>query len=158
MIQLVPMTAAEYQVYLQRVVGEYAAEHVKAGRWQSDEALERSAEEFRQLLPEGVATQDNYLYCLTDEALAVKVGILWLAHLRRGTQAIMFIYDIEIDEHYRRKGYGELAMLAAEERARALGLDTIALHVFGFNHAARALYEKLGYEITNIQMAKRLTP
>jgi hypothetical protein len=29
--------------------------------------------------------------------------------------------------------------------------------VFGFNHGARALYEKLGYEITNLKMAKKLT-
>ena len=36
------------------------------------------------------------------------------------------------------------------------GLETLALHVFGHNPGARALYEKLGYEITNINMAKHL--
>ena len=44
-----------------------------------------------------------------------------------------------IDEAHRRQGYGEQAMLAAEVQAKALGYDTIALHVFGHNHAARAL-------------------
>jgi ribosomal protein S18 acetylase RimI-like enzyme len=157
MIQLVPMTEAEYQTYLAAMIREYADDHIQAGRWQPDEALERAAEEFRQYLPEGVATTDNYLYCLKDEALGMKVGILWLARIKRGVQPIMFIYDIAIDEPQRRKGYGEQAMRAAEERAKALGLDTIALHVFGHNHAARALYEKLGYQITNINMAKKLT-
>ena len=83
--------------------------------------------------------------------------MIWLARIMQGAKPIMFIYDFRIDEAHRRKGYGEQAMLAAEVQAKALGYDTIALHVFGHNHAARALYEKLGYEITNINMAKKLT-
>ena len=87
----------------------------------------------------------------------MKVGIIWLARILQGTKPLMFIYDFQIDEPYRRKGYGEQTLQAAEEKTKALGLDTIALHVFGFNRGARALYEKLGYEITNINMAKKLT-
>jgi len=83
--------------------------------------------------------------------------MIWLGRIMQGTKPAMFIYDFVIDEAHRRKGYGEQAMLAAEVQATALGYDTIALHVFGHNHAARALYEKLGYEITNINMAKKLT-
>ncbi len=83
--------------------------------------------------------------------------MIWLGRIMQGTKPAMFIYDFVIDEAHRRKGYGEQAKLAAEVQARALGYDTIALHVFGHNHAARALYEKLGYEITNINMAKKLT-
>ncbi len=150
------MTMAEYQPYLDVSVRNYADEKVRAGNWQPEEALERSAKEFQQLLPDGVATKDNYLYNIEDEALG-KVGMIWLARLMLGTQPVMFIYDFVIDEPHRRKGYGEQAMLAAEVQAKALGYDTIALHVFGHNHAARALYEKLGYEITNINMAKKLT-
>jgi len=112
---------------------------------------------FRKYLPDGVATQDNYLYDIEDEALGITVGMIWLARLMQGTKPVMFIYDFRIDEAHRRKGYGEQALLAAEVQAKALGYDTIALHVFGHNHAARALYEKLGYEITNINMAKKST-
>lgn len=157
MVRLVPMTAAEYQPYLDMSVREYAEEKVQAGNWQPEEALERSAKEFQQLLPEGVATRDQYLYTIEDATLGKKVGMIWLARLMQGTKPVMFIYDFRIDETHRRKGYGEQAMLAAEVQAKALGYDTIALHVFGFNHAARALYEKLGYQITNINMAKKLT-
>jgi|WetSurMetagenome_2_1015567.scaffolds.fasta_scaffold788665_2 ribosomal protein S18 acetylase RimI-like enzyme len=157
MVRLVPMTATEYQPYLDMSVREYAEEKVQAGNWQPEEALERSAQEFHKYLPDGVATKDNYLYDIVDETLGVRVGLIWLARMMQGTKPIMFIYDFRIDEAQRRKGYGEQAMLAAEVQAKALGYDTIALHVFGFNHAARALYEKLGYEITNINMAKKLT-
>jgi ribosomal protein S18 acetylase RimI-like enzyme len=151
------MTEAEYQAFLELSVREYAEDKLKAGNWQAEEALERSAKEFQQLLPGGVATKDNYLYDIEDEALGTKVGIIWLARVMRGTKPVMFIYEFRIDEAHRRKGYGEQAMLAAEVQAKALGYDILALHVFGHNHAARALYEKLGYEITNINMAKKLT-
>jgi ribosomal protein S18 acetylase RimI-like enzyme len=43
-----------------------------------------------------------------------------------------------------------------EELARGMGIREVALHVFGHNHAARALYEKAGYEITNINMTRTL--
>jgi len=157
MVRLVPMNDAEYQPYLDISIREYAEEKVRAGNWQPEEALERSTKEFQQLLPEGVATKDTYLYDIEDEALGAKVGMIWLARLMQGTKPVMFIYDFRIDEAHWRKGYGEQAMLAAEVQAKALGYDTIALHVFGHNHAARALHEKLGYEITNINMAKKLT-
>ena len=157
MVRLVPMSDIEYQAYLALAVRDYADEKVAAGNWQPAEALERSAQEFQKLLPDGVATQGNYLFKIEDQSLAAIVGMIWLARIMQGTHPIMFIYDFRIDEPFRRKGYGEQAMRAAEEQAKVLGFDTIALHVFGHNHAARALYEKMGYEITNINMAKQLT-
>ncbi len=156
MVRLVPMNDLEYQAYLAFAVSDYADEKAAAGNWQPSEALERSAQEFQKLLPDGVATPDNYLFKIEDQALGATVGMIWLARMMQGAHPIMFIYDFRIDEAYRRKGYGEQAMRAAEEQAKALGFDTIALHVFGHNHAARALYEKMGYEITNINMAKKL--
>ena len=150
------MSDTTYQIYLDMAIREYAEDKIKAGNWQPEEALERSAQEFRKYLPDGVATQDHYLYDIEDKALGSTVGMIWLARFMQGTKPVMLIYDFRIDEAHRRKGYGEQALLAAEVQAKALGYDTIALHVFGFNHAARALYEKLGYEITNINMAKKL--
>ena len=157
MVRLVPMKATEYESYLAISIREYAEDKVQSGNWQPEEALERSTQDFQKLLPDGVATKDNYLYDIVDETLGLKVGMIWLARIMQGAKPIMFIYDFRVDKVQRRKGYGEQAMLAAEVQAKALGYDTIALHVFGFNHGARALYEKLGYEITNINMAKKLT-
>jgi RimJ/RimL family protein N-acetyltransferase len=157
MVRLVPMSDTEYQPYLALAIRDYADEKVAAGNWQPAEALERSTQEFQKLLPDGVATQDNYLFTIEDQVLAAMVGMIWLSRIMQGARPIIFIYDFRIDEPYRRKGYGEQAMRAAEDQAKALGYDTIALHVFGHNYAARALYEKMGYEITNINMAKKLT-
>jgi len=68
-----------------------------------------------------------------------------------------FIYNIEIHPQFRRHGYATQAMLKVEGEARRLGAETIRLHVFGHNTAARPLYEELGYVPTNINMAKSLT-
>ena len=155
MVHLIPMTEGEFQLYLQTAVREYAEEHVKAGNWHPDDALEKSEKEFQSYLPDGLATPNQYLYMIEDESPA-KVGLIWLAAMNQGVQRFAFIYDFVIYASFRRKGYGQQALLAAEEKVKALGLDTISLHVFGHNQAAIALYEKAGYGITNLQMSKKL--
>ena len=49
------------------------------------------------------------------------------------------------------------AMIAIEDEVRQLGIDRIGLHVFGHNRGAWALYDQLGYEVTNVNMAKTIT-
>ncbi|HEU5369826.1 MAG TPA: GNAT family N-acetyltransferase, partial [Ktedonobacterales bacterium] len=65
-------------------------------------------------------------------------------------------YDVRIDEAFRRRGYASQAFLELEHKARNLGAARISLHVFGNNHAAIDMYTKLGYEPTNVLMAKTL--
>jgi ribosomal protein S18 acetylase RimI-like enzyme len=157
MIQLLPMTPAEYDPWQAQAIRDYADDKVKAGAWTAGEALERSAGEFAKLLPQGLASPDNWLFSIwTDEApLDTPVGMLWVARPAwRADQA--FIYDFLIHEPYRRRGYGRQALLALEPQVKALGLTAIGLHVFGHNHGAIALYEQTGYEITDINMVKPL--
>jgi ribosomal protein S18 acetylase RimI-like enzyme len=154
------MTEQELPNYLAHVIPEYAHDKVRAGNWTEDQALELSRQEIQRLLPDGVSTKDNYLFSIElveGEAQAVaKVGVIWFAVVEWQQRRFAYIYDLVIDEARRRKGYAEQAMLALEDKVKALGLNTIALQVFGFNHAAQALYKKVGYEITNIHMAKSL--
>ncbi|TSA15423.1 MAG: GNAT family N-acetyltransferase, partial [Betaproteobacteria bacterium] len=53
---------------------------------------------------------------------------------------------------------GRGALEALETRLSELGARSIGLNVFGYNHAARALYEKMGYQITGMGMVKQLAP
>lgn len=46
--------------------------------------------------------------------------------------------------------------MALEGEVRALGLSGVGLHVFGHNAGALALYRKLGYQPTSIQMFKAI--
>jgi len=159
MVQLRPLTQPEYETWLADEIQVYADEKVQSGNWDAAEALERSRAEHDKLLPQGLATPDNYLYRVMAEpepgAAPVAVGMIWLA-VPPWKPPVAFIYDFVIDGAYRRRGYARQALQAIEPKVRALGLDTIGLHVFGHNHAARALYEQAGYEITNINMAKKL--
>jgi ribosomal protein S18 acetylase RimI-like enzyme len=43
-----------------------------------------------------------------------------------------------------------------ENVAREKGVEKIGLHVFGHNAAARALYQKVGYIETNVNMSKKI--
>jgi ribosomal protein S18 acetylase RimI-like enzyme len=148
------MTEAEYEVFLERTIPEYAADKVRAGQWVESEALERSRKEFLADLPQGVQTRDNYLYTLFDGDTAV--GLIWMrAYLDRPTKE-GFIFELYVEEKYRGKGYGKQAMFLIEEKARELGLKSIGLHVFGSNKVARNLYEAVGYEVTNVNMSKTL--
>lgn len=154
MVQLVPMTETEFQAYRAADIAEYAQEHVKAGRWRPEESLHLAEQEFNDLLPDGLATPNQYLFSLKDEALGTQVGRLWFAVRDEGSKPTAFVFNIVIFEAFRRHGYGSQAMQALEEKVRELGLSTISLHVFGHNHTARAMYEKLGYVTTNVMMSK----
>ena len=156
MVKLVPMSPGEFTAYLGKAIANYADEHVKSGNWSADEALQKSEREFHDLLPDGVASKDNYLYTITDAESGAKVGILWVAKQAHKPTPIAFIYDIEIAEAYRRMGYGSQAFAALEEKVTSLGLNEIRLHVFGHNSGARTMYQKLGFVETNVLMSKKI--
>ncbi|MFZ0548838.1 MAG: GNAT family N-acetyltransferase [Candidatus Promineifilaceae bacterium] len=157
MIDLVPMTAEEYEVYLDTLVPDYAQEHVNAGNWPAEGAEDRARKEMREIyLPDGVATQDNYLFALIDPEIDTKVGILWYAIRGTGKNREAFVYDVVVYEPFRRQGYGYQAFQKMEEKVREIGVNVIGLHVFGYNHGARAMYEKLGFEVTDLMMRKWL--
>ena len=154
MVRLIPMTDSEFETYLEKTVPEYAADKVQAGDWSEDEALERSRQSYNHLLPQGVKTENNYLFRILLEESGEKIGVLWIKH--EVPRPHGFIYDIALDEAQRGKGYGKQAMLALEEIAKELGLETIALHVFAYNTVAMKLYDKLGYKVTSQNMTKKL--
>ena len=66
---------------------------------------------------------------------------------------MIFIYDVEIDDAHRGKGYGRAAMELAEEQARAQGIGASS-STSSAATVARKLYLSLGYVETSVQMAK----
>jgi ribosomal protein S18 acetylase RimI-like enzyme len=154
MVRLVPMTENEFEAYLNQTVPEYAAENVRAGYWSEEDALERSRKIYLNLLPQGVETENNYLFHIQVEESGEKVGFVWIKH--EVPRPHGFIFDIRLDETQRGKGYGKQAMLALEKFAKELELETIGLHVFAHNAAAMNLYKRLGYQVTSQNMVKRL--
>ena len=152
MARLVPMDPRDFDPFIERLVREYAADHVRLGRWTAEEGVSKAREETEKLLPKGLETPDNLLFTILAGSPEEKVGAIWLAIEPRGA----FIYDLIVFEPYRRRGYAEEGMRLIEAVAREQGAQRISLHVFGDNQGARKLYSKLGYSETNVMMSKPL--
>jgi RimJ/RimL family protein N-acetyltransferase len=155
-IRFVELADGPYREYRKDLVRDYAADEVRAGAWSQAEAESRAARDVDGLLPEGAATQGHFLYALRDDSTGADVGNVWFAIRDTGVGRSVWIYDIIIHEEFRRKGYASRTLELVEDRARELGARSVELHVFGHNHGARALYEKVGYNVTSITMAKPL--
>lgn len=151
-VRLAAMTPEEFRPYIERVITDYAADHVRGGRWTKEESLGASRNEVDRLLPQGVDTPHHHLFTIRSLPEGVVVGTIWV-HV---DGAKGFVYGLEIDEGHRRRGFARAAMLLAEEEARRGGAATLGLHVFGENAPARDLYRSLGYRETNVVMLKEL--
>ena len=154
-VALRPMTEAEYPAFRERLLEHYSADIAGARGLPAGIALRQATKQADELLPHGIHTDGQLLFTAVDDA-GRPVGLLWLAtHSPNGAQA-GWIYDVEVDEAHRGKGYGREIMLLAEQECRRHGLTSLRLNVFGSNAVARSLYESLGYEVTSQNMAKRL--
>lgn len=155
-IKLVELDEAPFREYREHLAGEYAEDKVRAGVWSRAEAEGRASRELDELLPEGPATRDHFLYSVWDDNLPAEVGILWFAVMNSGVGRTIWIYDIIIHEQFRRRGYARRTLELVDDRARELGAGKVELHVFGHNEGARSLYEQMGYGVTSIIMAKQI--
>jgi len=139
------MTEQEFEAFMVISMKDQAEGQVQAGEWKAEEAqgnIERLREQF---LPDGLATAKHSFFTIEETNTGAKAGGLWYMVAEEEGKRQVFVVDIQIYEAYRRQGYGSQAFLAMEEKARDLGISTISLHVFKHNHAARGMYEKLGY-------------
>ena len=151
MIKLEPIQQEDFERFLEREIRGYAEDHVRNGNWPAEGALERSRQEFARYLPDGIHSRDQYLYSIIDD-LGTKIGLLWV-QVKDGKA---FILDFVIEEAFRGKGYGKQALAAMDEILRSMNVESVGLHVFGDNVAAQNLYKKAGFQVTNIQMQKKL--
>ncbi|MGR3764021.1 GNAT family N-acetyltransferase [Rossellomorea sp. NS-SX7] len=146
-----PMTPEEFKLFLEKSVVSYAKEKTRSGNWTEEESIERAKSDYKRFLPQGENTENNYLYSLHKDNS--QIGSFWLAVMPNNTG---YIYNVEIEEDYRGQGLGKLAMKEIEMKAKELKLNKIELHVFAHNTTARRLYENIGYEVTNVIMAKSI--
>jgi RimJ/RimL family protein N-acetyltransferase len=153
---LAPMSAAAHADYVEAAIAGYAEDNVASGRWPAEDALARSRADFDASLPQALETPDNYLLEIRTAGTGLTVGSIWFAVQEKHGLRTAFVYDVEIRPGYRRQGYATAAFQALEPLVRDLGLTSIGLHVFGHNSGAQALYGKLGYEVTGVNMQKRL--
>ena len=58
---------------------------------------------------------------------------------------ILYVSTVFVEENCRRKGYGKRLMEEMEQRAKAMGVNTVRLDTFSWQ--GKEFYEALGYKI-----------
>ena len=157
-VSLRPVPTERMPAWLQCSADQYPRDLVALG--QPAAQAQRVAEEgMRESFPAGRPLPGHAVLDVLDDAGA-RVGYLWIGPETDAAADgdAWWIWDVLIDERRRGEGLGRAAMLLAEDYATAHGARTLGLSVFGFNLAARRLYESLGYGATSVKMAKRLAP
>ncbi len=153
-LTLRPLTNEEFAAWFPAMRDGYAEDMAQDAGVPPEKAASMAATQMDELFPGQAPSPQQLVYVL--EADGERVGELWVCDRETPFQHALFIYFIGIDEEHRGKGYGKAAMELAESEARRLGVDRIALNVFGRNEVARNLYRSVGYEENAVSMSKKL--
>jgi ribosomal protein S18 acetylase RimI-like enzyme len=154
---LTPMRPENFLSFAETANTGYAQENVAVGRWTSDEAPARAQAEFLQLLPQGLATPEHYIYEIQEESTGEMAGFLWFAVVGKGDASFAYVYNICVAQPFRRRGHARAAFLWLEQFARAQGIAGVRLNVFAHNSVAQVLYHSLGFKSMSVMMHKALS-
>ncbi|WP_018351240.1 GNAT family N-acetyltransferase [Longispora albida] len=147
-----PMTEEEFPAWRDGEVEGYARDISSSGLMSLERALERSRQEFPELLPEGMATPGHTFWVV--EAGQEQVATIWLRHDMM--PGMSYVFGVTSSPAHRGKGYGRAAMLAGERASVEAGDTVLGLNVFGSNAVAQNLYTKLGYVATERNRSRTL--
>jgi ribosomal protein S18 acetylase RimI-like enzyme len=152
-IELRRMTPETYDDYRSFSSDQYAEELFASGSYPDlDSAVQGAAQQFDELLPGGPDTPGAYLWTAWhgDDAVAR----LWVGVKARWA----FIYDIEVEDEHRGRGFGTDVLNAGARACQDLGARWLGLNVFGHNDGARRLYERLGFDTTELSYTVSVGP
>lgn len=154
-MQMMKMDESEFKKFYDRSLLEFAKQHAEDTGSALEDCLIKAKAAINKHLPDGINTKDHYVYHLKNESLQ-PVGYLWFGIRGESKQKNVFIYDILVEESFRGRGYSKIILKWLESETKSLGINEISLHVLGYNHTARSLYDSFGFEITNLYMSKKV--
>lgn len=150
-VTLRTMTAAEYQAATEHREAESV--RVLSRTMPEELARERVLQGTARFLPDGPDTAGHHLLTAENDR-GEAVGNAWVGPDPAGAADAAWLYDINVFEPHRRRGYGTAILAAVEELITAYGLKALGLNVVGDNAAAIALYRRCGYDVTSMVMRK----
>ncbi|MFD0026590.1 GNAT family N-acetyltransferase [Streptomyces sp. NPDC058382] len=149
-----PMTPGEFERWEDGAVAAYADSLVTRGT-SREAALGIARTSHARHLPDGLATEGAHLHLVLHDG--ERVGYVWVARFEMHPGLLVgYVFDVEVRQEFRGRGYGRALMLQAERIALAAGEERLGLHVVTANTTAVRLYESLGYEPTRYNLAKQL--
>lgn len=146
------MTDTEYADWRGGAVSGYAHEFVDSGILAAEAARERAENDFREILPDGLATENHLLWTARVEAEPAPIGTIWV-NARAGASATPLVRLRA--RRPRRLPAARLRPSDHGDRHAAVpgsGIATMGLNVFGHNVTARRLYERLGFRVATTSM------
>jgi GNAT superfamily N-acetyltransferase len=152
-VTLRKMTAAEYQAATEHREAESV--RVLSRAMPEELARERVAAGTARFLPEGADTAGHHLLTAENER-GEAVGNAWVGPDPSGNAEAAWLYDINVFEAHRRRGYGTAILAAVEALIAGEGRKALGLNVVGDNAAAIALYQRSGYAVSSMAMRKQL--
>ncbi|WP_050670896.1 GNAT family N-acetyltransferase [Luteipulveratus halotolerans] len=148
-VELRRMTPEEFATFIADEERSYTEARIKAG--DSPQVARTTArQQFAALVPDGQNSAGQQFWTAYDGV--TRVGLLWVDV----SQPRAFVYYVEVDEAQRRRGYGAAIMTAGAAWCQRQGSIALGLNVFGYNTGARALYDGLGYVVTEDSVASDL--
>ena len=155
-ISFIPFSVSDFSAFRESSIKEYAQDLIASGQSTEADAHKAASNEFDEILPEGFCTPYHFLYHITNKQGEI-IGFIWFESRENDA----FICDFAINENQRRKGYGRKALTELERIVGEKGIAIISLHVFEHNIPAIALYQSMGYQVSEegsggCFMAKRL--
>lgn len=149
-----PMTPGEYARWEDGAVAAYA-ESLITRSIPEETAFQLARTSHSRHLPDGLATEGAHLHYLIHEGETA--GYAWVSRFEMHPGLLVgYVFDVEVREEFRGRGYGRALMLQAERIALAAGDERLGLHVVTANTPALRLYESLGYEPTRYNLTKQL--
>jgi len=157
-IRLRPLRDDEFPEFLAFLRKEYVRSMVDEAGMTTEAAEDKADADHASLFPGGRPQPHHRISLLEDATTSERAGHLFWAERQPpgslGTRA--YLYELYIEEAYRRRGFGRRALELLEEEARAQGLPGIDLNVWGGNAGARALYRAAGFDEKAVFMSREL--
>jgi ribosomal protein S18 acetylase RimI-like enzyme len=145
-VLLVDATSAEAEQMLGRTRTRGLAALTATGTTES-EAWALIDAQHAKLLPDGVATRGHRFVwiCSPD---GERLGECWFGPLF-ASETDWYVFDIELDEAHRGRGFGQAAMAAVADACRTMGVSRLGLSVAADNERAMAAYRAVGFVTTS---------
>ena len=149
-MRLIKMNQEEFDLIKGRMIRDYAKDKIKVGHWQEEDAIDLAKETLDNILRDGVETEHHYLLDICKDI--DKVGFVWFNVFKE----TIYVNNYLIYDEHKGKDYEVKMVELLEGMAADLAVKKINLHSFGYNEEAIALYQKMGYDITDVYMSKKV--
>lgn len=93
-VKFKPMSTGDFEQWHALLGENYAVDLVKAGFVTETKAAERAESQLKQMLKDGLKTENHNFYIVHDADSEERVGRLWIMYEKIGTKKNCFIADI----------------------------------------------------------------